>query len=278
MNAQPKRANNQGSRTPEDSGIFDMCRRVALRATHLAENHGEEAARQLLTQLGDCRITHHHDCPRKIACDRYFAKQILPLPDNASNIINWDTLARRTDRTININGNSVGAGFEDLFTCRDSWGNTIWHQRMSTDIARKYDLKSFRNLLDIWHDKTKPTICDFDFDDLDRQGVLPWLHVFEFRSDGQSYFSRYAPNMVEYSGRDLTNTLAQGFELKPFADLLEKVQSDLIRNKSPKYSFVARRLRLDGGRRQASMRRLELPYFDKDRVAGSLVLLHPEAA
>ena len=278
MDIQLKIVNIDHSKAPEQSDIFDMCRRIALRARYLAQNHGEDAARHLLMHLGDCRYTHHHDCPRKEACDRYFGKQILPLTDNASNIINWDTLERRTDGAININGSSVGGGFEDLFTCRDSWGNTIWHQRLSTDIARKYDVTSFRTLLDIWQQKSKPGLGDFDVDRLDSLGILPWLHVFDFNPDGQTYFRRYAPNMVEYSGRDCTNTLVQEFELRPFADLLEKVQSDVVSSESPKYSFVARRLRLDGGRRQASMRRLELPYFDNGRVAGSLVLLHPEAA
>jgi hypothetical protein len=196
--------------------------------------------------------------------------------ETASALVDWETLVRRPSGHLNINGNEVRHGFEDLYVARDYWHNQIWHQKLSMDLAFRYENSDALKLLQIWQSKPQPRLEDFLNQNFETKNLLANCHVFEFVDSNTTRFIRYAPNMIALSGRDHTNDFVQDFALRGFSGLLQRVQNDMVDNQAPHYGYVARRMNLKKGRNSASMRRLELPYFDGAKVAGSIAYILPD--
>ncbi len=259
--------------TPDQ--IFDLCHRTALQARKLREAGNTEQANGLLHDLLVCQDQNQNACPRHQACQRYFSRLKVDKTETASNFLDWDTLQRKSSGHIHVNGNDVKHGFEDLYVAQDQWDNRMWHQRLSTEIAYRYENRDAQILLEVWGSKPFPQLEDFYNDKLALRNLLSNCHIFEFVNSSTTRFLQYAPNMVAYSGRDHTNSFVQEYELKGFSKLIQKMQHDLVSKKQPLYGYVARQVRLNGSQRSASMSRLELPYFKGPEVAGSITYLMP---
>ncbi len=259
----------------DQTQVFAPCRRVFRRARRLLDRDDLNDSQRLLSDFSTCL---EKSCPRRQQCQRYVRGQGLAVPENKSDLVDWQTMSRRPNGYVDIDGHRLTEGFEQHFAARDHWENRILHQQIAKDVAWKYETSSFRALLRAWYDLENPSLSDFNFAALNREDIEPWLHIFEFGGEGGTRFKRYAPRMTELSGRDDTNTSIMDFPIRKFAELIEQVQDDLIEQRKPKYGYVVRQLNFKGSRREAAMRRLELPYFSGDMVVGSIVMLKPEAA
>jgi len=235
--------------------LFAACEAVLRRADRLRLGEGQGEAGWLRERLVHCPGRATNACPRATACRER-------LPDRPSPA---DALGRR----------SFAQGLLQSFALKDGAGNAAQIDLLSTDIARAYETAPLRGLLAMHERMERPGWSDFDTGRLEARGWLTWLGVASFEDAAEKVYKRYPPGMRRTVGADYAGASASA--LPPVGNEAFRNLSQLVRQRrQPVYCRFSRTWIDRGAVKLFAMRRLELPVFRGNEVAGSLIYLVPE--